>query len=380
MRASLRVGITLAVVIVAAAIAMHRRMEKRSAIPPLGSALPALASDNGLPTFVEIGAKSCIPCVMMTEVMDELRVNYPGKLNVVFLDLEMDDSHAERFGVKIIPTQLLLSPDGGELFRHEGFFPAAEIVAQWKALGHDLGLSAGARSSGTLGTLFGKLSSAVEGAAGLALAAAFVWGVLSILLSPCHLASIPLIVGFIDHQGKATPRRSFLLAALFSAGILITIALIGMVTAGLGRMAGDLGVWGNYLVALIFLGVGLYLAGVLRIQFPGVSQVNMTRRGLLAAFILGLVFGIALGPCTFAWMAPVLGVVFTVGSEIWLYAAALLMAYGVGHCSVIVLAGTFTGCVQRFISWGSRSGGTEQLKRACGVFVVAGGYWLIWTA
>ena len=76
--------------------------------------------------------------------------------------------------------------------------------------------------------LFTNLSHAVEGAPLLALAAAVVWGILSIVLSPCHLASIPLIVGFISKQGQVTTRRAFLTSTLFAVGILITIAAIGL--------------------------------------------------------------------------------------------------------------------------------------------------------
>ncbi|HRR86058.1 MAG TPA: cytochrome C biogenesis protein, partial [Phycisphaerae bacterium] len=79
--------------------------------------------------------------------------------------------------------------------------------------------------------LFTALTHAVEGTPIVALAASFVWGILSIILSPCHLASIPLIVGFIDQQGQMTTRRAFGISTLFSVGILITIALIGVITA-----------------------------------------------------------------------------------------------------------------------------------------------------
>ena len=84
--------------------------------------------------------------------------------------------------------------------------------------------------------VFTALTQAIEGAPTLAIAAALAWGVLSILLSPCHLASIPLIVGFIDRQGRIETRRAFLIALLFAVGILITIALIGVATAAAGRM------------------------------------------------------------------------------------------------------------------------------------------------
>ena len=178
--------------------------------------------------------------------------------------------------------------------------------------------------------LFVTLSRAVEGSPAWALSAAFAWGVLSIILSPCHLASIPLIVGFISEQGAVPTRRAFAISTLFSVGILVTIAAIGAITAAAGRMMGDVGRYGNYFVALIFFAVGLHLLGVIPMPWSGDGQVGMKRKGLLAALVLGLVFGIALGPCTFAYMAPVLAVAFKVGTTSFLYGAILLLAYGIG--------------------------------------------------
>ncbi|MCX7045366.1 MAG: cytochrome C biogenesis protein [Candidatus Sumerlaeota bacterium] len=226
--------------------------------------------------------------------------------------------------------------------------------------------------------LFIALSHAVEGAAPVALGAAFVWGILSILLSPCHLASIPLIVGFIDNQGQITVRRAFWIASLFAVGILITIGLIGAITAAAGRMMGDIGRGGNYFVAIIFFIVGLHLIGVIPMPWSGPGQAGMKRKGLLAAFILGLIFGVALGPCTFAYMAPILAVAFKISSTNLVYGILLLLAYGVGHCSVIVLAGTFSEVVQKYLHWTEKSSGAVILKKICGVLVIAGGGYLIY--
>ena len=227
-------------------------------------------------------------------------------------------------------------------------------------------------------TLFISLTRAVEGSAAIALGAAFVWGILSIILSPCHLSSIPLIVGFIGGQGKVSTARAFWTATLFSTGILITIALIGVITSAAGRMMGDIGMWGNYLVACVFFAVGLHLLGIISIPWSGPNQVGMQRKGLLAALVLGLVFGIALGPCTFAYMAPVLGVTFKLAKTNGIQAVAMLLAYGVGHCSVIVLAGTSTELVQRYLDWNEKSKGVTLLKSICGVLVILGGIYLIY--
>ncbi len=228
--------------------------------------------------------------------------------------------------------------------------------------------------------LFVQLTRAVEGAWFIAVAASFIWGVLSIVLSPCHLASIPLIVGFIDEQGRISTKRAFWISTVFAVGILVTIGAIGAITAAAGRMMGDVGRYGNYLVAVIFFVVGLHLLGVIPMPWSGPGQVGMKKKGLLAAFILGLVFGIALGPCTFAYMAPMLGVTFKLASTDLAYGVLLLLVYGIGHCSVIVFAGTFTEVVQRYMNWNEKSNGAIILKRVCGVLVLLAGLYLIYIA
>ena len=228
--------------------------------------------------------------------------------------------------------------------------------------------------------LFTTLTRAIEGAPAVAVSAAFVWGVLSIALSPCHLASIPLIVGFIDEQGRITTRRAFQIALLFALGILITIGLIGALTAAAGRMLGDVGPSGNYFVAAVFFLVGLHLLGVIPLPFTGPGQVALKRRGRLAAFILGLVFGIALGPCTFAYLAPMLAVTFRLATAHLAYGSLLLLAYGLGHCTVIVLAGTFAEGVQHYLNWNETSQGAIVLKKVCGGLVLLAGLWMIYTA
>jgi len=227
--------------------------------------------------------------------------------------------------------------------------------------------------------LFSSLSQAVTGAPLIALCAAVAWGILSIILSPCHLASIPLIVGFIEGQGKMTTLRAFYVSSIFAVGILLSIALIGLATALAGRMLGDLGAIGNWLVAVVFFWFGLHLLGLLPMPWSA-SPVTTKRKGLIPALMLGLIFGIALGPCTFAFMGPVLGVAFTEAQRHPVYAVSLLLAYGLGHCAVIVFAGTFTEHVQRYLDWNENSQGALWVKRICGLLVIAGGIWMIYSA
>jgi cytochrome c-type biogenesis protein len=228
--------------------------------------------------------------------------------------------------------------------------------------------------------IFESLTTAVEGAPPVALGAALAWGVLSIVLSPCHLASIPLIVGFIQGRGESSPRRAALLATLFSIGILVTIAVIGAVTAAAGRLMGDVGSLGNVIVAAVFILVGLALLDIVPLGWTAPQPPGMARRGALAAFVLGLVFGIALGPCTFAFMAPMLAVTFKVAGTAPLYGVALLAAYGIGHCLIIAVAGSSAAWTQRVLDWNAASPVGRRVKQTCGVLIILAGLYMLWTA
>jgi cytochrome c-type biogenesis protein len=231
-----------------------------------------------------------------------------------------------------------------------------------------------------LDSLFTWLTTALSEQFGIALVAALGWGVVSILLSPCHLSSIPLVVGYISSQGQQGVKRSYSLSLVFALGILITIGLIGAITASAGRMMGDVGVWGNIIVAGVFFVVGLYLMDVINLSWSGIVLRTSFARGWKGALLLGLIFGIGLGPCTFAYMAPVLGVVFSVASSDPVRAFSLIAAFGAGHCAVIAVAGGAAGTVQKYLNWTEQSKGATYLRRGAGALVILAGVYYLYTA
>ena len=333
--------------------------------------------DEPLPRLVDVGGTTCTPCKMMVPVLDALEREYEGQLVVGKIDSNAHPELQAAFNVRIIPTQVFLGADGTELARNEGFISKEDIVAKWAELGVELRppeTPVTADRPGLVSRVAAALTRAVEGNAIIALAAAFVWGILSVLLSPCHLTSIPLIVGFIDKQGRTTTSRAFVVSTAFAVGILITIGAVGAITAAAGRMLGDIGSVGSYIVAGIFVLVALVLLDVVPLPLSGPGQIGLKKKGVLAAFVLGLVFGIAIGPCTFAYMAPMLGVTFRLAAA---YGVLLLVVYGIGHCSVIVAAGTSTELVQRYLNWNERSKGAVWVKRVCGALVFCGGLYLV---
>jgi len=228
-------------------------------------------------------------------------------------------------------------------------------------------------------SLFSALSIALGKSYFIALAAAFCWGILSVLLSPCHLSGIPLVIGYISSHGRIKVKRTVALALLFASGSLFTIATIGVITASLGKMLGDTGEWGIYVIAAVFIVMGLYLMDLIRLKWNGIPLSDEQRGGLWGAFLLGLLFGIGLGPCTFAFLAPVLGAVFSIASDSWLKAVLLIAAFGVGHAAVIALAGSMTNLLQHYLTWSGKSGAMVYLKRFFGLILISIGLYFIYT-
>ena len=199
------------------------------------------------------------------------------------------------------------------------------------------------------------------------------------VLSPCHLTTIPLIIGYLSNQRELSTKKAFYLSTIFSVGILISIAVIGGITAAAGQLLGDIGKIGNYVVAMVFLIFGLSLLGILPLNFPGLGPIKSKRKGYFSVLSLGLVFGLALGPCTFAFMAPMLGIVFNLTAKNLLNGLVLLSAFAVGHCAVIIAAGTSTRLVQKITKWDEQSKGITIIRKICGILVLLGGIYLVYS-
>jgi len=231
-----------------------------------------------------------------------------------------------------------------------------------------------------LESLFSALTLALSQSYLVALVASFAWGILSVLLSPCHLSAIPLVIGYISSHGRVKVQRTVSLSLLFASGSLCTIAIIGVITASMGRMLGDTGDWGNFVIAAVFLLMGLYLMEVVTLNWRGIALPEEQRGGLGGAFLLGILFGIGLGPCTFAFLAPVLGVVFALASGNWLKAVLLIGAFGIGHAAVIAVAGSMTSLVQHYLDWAGKSSAMRSVKQGAGVVLFVVGLSFLYAA
>lgn len=212
---------------------------------------------------------------------------------------------------------------------------------------------------------------------GLAALGCFLWGVVSVLFSPCHLASIPLIVGYVAGQDRLVEgRQAAVFAGLFTFGLFLTIAAIGVICAWLGRMLGDVGPYWTIVVGLILLWVSMDMLGVAKCSMGGSLMGRFKLRGMSGAFVLGLAYGILSGSCTFGFIAPILAII-TVQEKI-MTGILLIVLFGLGHCIPIVIAGSSTAMVRRLMANASWQRGGTAFRRLAGILIgVMGLYFLI---
>lgn len=216
----------------------------------------------------------------------------------------------------------------------------------------------------------------MTGAAALAALGCFFWGIVSVLFSPCHLASIPLMVAYVAGQEKAVnPRQAVGYSAAFTIGLFITIALIGVICALLGRMLGDVGNYWQILVGAVLLWVALGMLGVESCTLSNSLLGRFNMKGLPGAFALGLSYGILSGSCTFGFIAPILAII-TVQGDI-ATGTVFIVLFAVGHCLPIMVAGSSTAMVRNLLESRAWQGAGSWFRRGAGVVIGCLGLYFI---
>lgn len=125
------VALIMAVCVMTAAVAATKSTPK-SKPPPSKT---TKAKPAALPRIVDVGAEKCIPCKLMVPVLDQLKKEYKGKLQVEFYDVSKDPDAGKKYRVRMIPTQILYDSKGKEIARHLGFWPKDNIIAEFKKHG-----------------------------------------------------------------------------------------------------------------------------------------------------------------------------------------------------------------------------------------------------
>lgn len=215
------------------------------------------------------------------------------------------------------------------------------------------------------------VSGSLIGAAG-----SFGWGLVSVLFSPCHLASIPLIVAYVGGQQKTlVPRQAGIFSILFTVGLFVTITIIGVICVLLGRMLGDVGNYWQILIGVFLIWVSLGIFGFEKFSVSGIDFTWLNLKGRSGALILGLVYGILSGTCTFGFIAPILAII-TVQKQIGMGVLYILL-FALGHCVPILIAGSSTALVQGLLENRIWQGSNAWFQRVAGTVICLLGIYFI---
>jgi len=228
-----------------------------------------------------------------------------------------------------------------------------------------------------LENIFLTVNQWIAGGTAIAAAGCFIWGMISVVFSPCHLASIPLIVAYVGGQETLLkPRQAAHYSIAFTVGLFITIALIGIVCALLGRMLGDVGRYWQILVGLVLVWVALGMLGVEKCSMSGSLLYRLNLRGIFGAFGLGLGYGVLSGSCTFGFIAPILAII-TIQKQI-ATGVLFILLFAIGHCLPIVVAGSSTAAVKRLVENSAWQGAGNWFRKGAGlVIILLGAYFII---
>jgi cytochrome c-type biogenesis protein len=205
----------------------------------------------------------------------------------------------------------------------------------------------------------------------------FLGGVLT-SIGPCNLSMVPVIIAYVGGYANPTRAKGFWLSTFFTLGSSVTFMLLGVVAATVGGLFGAESKILHWFVAAVCFVIGLNLLGALKVNLDFMARLQPKRvavTGLIGAFLLGLVVGLAGSQCGTPVLVAILGLVMAKGKLA--YGASLLFAYGLGRGVPIILAGTFTGVVKALPAmerW------TRWMETAAGVVLIAVGLYFVWIA
>jgi len=220
------------------------------------------------------------------------------------------------------------------------------------------------------------INSWIVGASMYALIGSFLWGMVSVILSPCHLASIPLIVAYVGgQQTQVNTRQAGVYSVAFSLGLFSSIALVGITCAILGRMLGDVGIFWQVLVGGVLIWVALGMLGVESCSMSGSILQRLNFHGIIGALGLGLAYGILSGTCTFGFIAPILAII-TVQDKI-IFGIMHILVFALGHCIPIVIAGSSTAAVRTLLENSKWQDASILFRKGAGVLIIMLGIYFI---
>ncbi len=185
------------------------------------------------------------------------------------------------------------------------------------------------------------------------------------------------MIGFVGGTRELTGfKKSLLFSLLFVIGLSITFSILGVIAATTGRLLGDVGNFWRYIVVAVCFLMGIHLLEIIKIPIPSVNVKNPKLTGLLGALLMGMLFGLVSAPCAVPILAVILVLIASKGSIV--YGLGLLFFYALGHCLLIVIAGTSIGVAKGILESKRFQKINLYLRKVAAVLIILVGiYFLI---
>ena len=215
--------------------------------------------------------------------------------------------------------------------------------------------------------IFNNIQHIIQNQHGLAFIAVFVGGLIS-AASPCVLAAIPLVIGYVGGYSEGNKKKAALFSLVFVLGLSITFTLLGAAASVMGQFLGFMGRWLYVGLAIIAILMGLQLMGIISIPLPFQKTRQLRTKGLVGAFLLGMLTGTVSSPCATPVLAVILAYVSTQGDMV--YGGSLLFVYALGHCALIFIAGLSIGLTESIVSAKGMKNFSLYAKKLSGALLV----------
>lgn len=210
----------------------------------------------------------------------------------------------------------------------------------------------------------------------IAFIAVFFGGLIS-SASPCVLTAIPLIVGYVGGYSEGNRKKAVLFSLVYVIGLSLTFTILGITASFVGKILLLLGNWVYIIFAIIGVTMGLKLMGIINVPMPFGRSANVKRKGLLGAFMLGVLTGAVSSPCATPVLAVILAYAATEGDIF--YGGTLLFTYAIGHCVLIFLAGLSVGIAESLIKSKGIQNFSLWAKRASGFLLIIGCVYILYS-
>lgn len=225
-----------------------------------------------------------------------------------------------------------------------------------------------------MGNLINNFSTFISNNIWLALLTAFAAGIVS-SFSPCVLTTIPLLVGYMGVDVGRDKKAAFRYSIIFSLGLVVTFTILGAASALLGKLLTGAGKWWYLILGAIMLLAGLQIIGVIEFK-GGLMRTPNKKKGLMGAFFLGIIGGLLSSPCSTPVLAAILAFVASEGSLG--LGIGMLLLYSVGHCLLIILAGTSIGIIEDLNKSRKSKNFGKALKIILALLIFAAGLYLLY--